>query len=73
MYIRGGGKTTSLLFETMLDFVSISVISMRFFIQNIRFVFIFSAFFELYEFIYEKIYLNYTDTMFSISGYKSNY
>lgn len=56
MYVRGSGRTTSLLFEAMLDFVSVSVIMIRFLIQNIRFVFIFSAFFELYEFIYDKFY-----------------
>lgn len=56
MYVRGSGRTTSLLFEAMLDFVSVAVIMIRFLIQNIRFVFIFSAFFELYEFIYDKLY-----------------
>ena len=56
MYVRGSGRTTSLLFEAMLDFVSVAVIMIRFLIQNIRFVFIFSAFFELYEFIYDKFY-----------------
>lgn len=49
-YVRGSGRGTSLLFETLLDFVSVSVIVIRFFVQNIRFVFIFVAFFELYEF-----------------------
>lgn len=56
MYVRGSGRTTSLAFEAMLDFVSVAVIMIRFLIQNIRFVFIFSAFFELYEFIYDKVY-----------------
>ena len=50
MYVRGSGRSTSLSFETMLDFVSVSVIMIRFLIQNIRFVFIFAAFFELYEY-----------------------
>lgn len=54
-YIRGSGRSSSLLFETMLDFVSVAVIMIRFAVQNIRFVFIFSAFFELYEYIYDKI------------------
>ena len=50
-YVRGGGRTSSLLFEAMLDFVAVAVSMIRFLIQNIRFVFIFSAFFELYEYI----------------------
>lgn len=54
-YVRGGGRTSSLMFETMLDFVAVAVIMIRFMIQNIRFVFIFSAFFELYEYIYDKL------------------
>lgn len=49
-YVRGAGRGTSLFFETLLDFVSVSVIIIRFFVQNVRFVFIFIAFFEFYEF-----------------------
>lgn len=48
-YVRGSSRSTSLFFETLLDFVSVSVIFIRFFVQNVRFVFIFVAFFELYE------------------------
>lgn len=54
-FIRGSGKSTSLVFETLLDFVSVSVIIIRFFVQNIRFVFIFVGFFEYFEFIASKI------------------
>lgn len=54
-YVRGSGRTTNVLFEIMLDIVSVSIIMIRFFIQNIRFIFIFMAFFELYEFIYFKL------------------
>lgn len=53
-YVRGAGKSTSFLFEAILDFVSVSVIIMRFFIQNIRFVFIFIGFFEYYEYVYNS-------------------
>lgn len=65
MYVRGSGRTTSILFEAMLDLVSTAVIMIRFLIQNIRFLFIFSAFFELYEFIYDKIHLDITVGGFS--------
>ncbi len=54
-YVRGSGRSTSLVFETVLDFVSVSVIMIRFFIQNIRFLFIFFAFFELYEYAFDKL------------------
>ena len=54
-YIRGSAKSTLLFFETLLDFVSVSVIIIRFFVQNIRFVFIFVGFFEYFEFIEGKI------------------
>jgi len=54
-YVRGAGRSTSLIFETLLDFVSVSVIIIRFFVQNIRFVFIFVGFFEYYEYIDSKI------------------
>ena len=54
-YIRGSAKSTLLFFETLLDFVSVSVIIIRFFVQNIRFVFIFVGFFEYFEFIESKI------------------
>lgn len=58
-YVRGSGRTSSLLFEGLLDFISTLIIMLRFVIQNIRFVFIFAAFFELYEFIYDKIFLDF--------------
>lgn len=54
-YVRGAGRTSNIFFETLLDFVSVSVIMIRFLIQNIRFVFIFFAFFELYEFVYTHL------------------
>ncbi len=50
-YIRGSARSTNLPFEVLLDAVSVSVILIRFFLQNIRFVFIFIAFFEYYEYI----------------------
>lgn len=52
-YVRGSGKTSIILIEVLLDLIAISVIFIRFFIQNIRFVLIFIAFFELYEYTYK--------------------
>lgn len=50
-FIRGSAKRSNFFVETTLDAISVSVIIIRFFVQNIRFVFIMLAFFELYEYI----------------------
>lgn len=57
-FVRGSGRSTNVIFETILDAVSVSVIMIRFFVQNIRFMFIFLAFFELYEYAYELSLMN---------------
>lgn len=57
-YVRGAGKSQNVFAEVFLDFIAVSVIFIRFFIQNIRFVLIFLAFFELYEFIYLQVHFN---------------
>ena len=57
-YVRGAGNSSNFLFETLLDFIAVSVIFIRFFIQNIRFILIFFAFFELYEYVYLSLNLN---------------
>lgn len=54
-YVRGSGRSTLLVFETLLDFVSVAVMIIRFFVQNIRFVFIFVGVFEYYEFITQQL------------------
>lgn len=56
LFIRGVAKGSNIFIATALDFVSIFVMVMRFFVQNIRFVFIFIGVFEYYEFIEEQIY-----------------
>lgn len=57
-YVRGAGNSSNFFFETLLDFIAVSVIFIRFFIQNIRFILIFFAFFELYEYVYISLNLN---------------
>lgn len=54
-YVRGCGRSTLLVFEVLLDFVSVAVMIIRFFVQNIRFVFIFVGVFEYYEFIVQQV------------------
>ena len=49
-YIRGAGKSGQIVFECMLDLIAMLVVFIRFLIQNIRFVLIFLAYFELFEF-----------------------
>lgn len=48
-YIRGSASSTSLFKELLFDIISTFTVFIRFVIQNIRFLFIFSAIFELLE------------------------
>lgn len=50
-YIRGAGRSTSLAYEMVLDFMAVSIMAVRLLVQNIRFLFIFFACFEYYEYI----------------------
>ena len=73
-YLRGVTRTSSMLFESFLDLVSTISMYLRFFIQNIRFFFIFLAFFECYEFIYVTLvrdfsFINVTCLNFDLSNY----
>ena len=54
-YVRGHGRSRSIFYEAILDIVSVSIIFLRFIVQNMRFIFIFFTFFELYEFIYATL------------------
>lgn len=54
-YVRGHGRSRSIFYEAILDIVSVSIIFLRFIVQNMRFIFIFFTFFELYEFIYQNL------------------
>lgn len=57
-YIRGSGKSSLVIVEVLLDYIAVSVIFIRFFIQNIRFLLIFLAYFELFEFLNLQLYFN---------------
>ena len=50
-YLRGAGRSPSFLVEVVLDLIGTLVIFIRFSVQNIRFILIFLAYIELYEFI----------------------
>lgn len=54
-YVRGHGRSSSIFYEAVLDLLSVSIIFLRFIVQNMRFIFIFFTFFELYEFVYQGV------------------
>lgn len=69
-YIRGAGRTSSLLAEAFYDLIAVSVMTLRFVIQNMRFIFIFMAFFELYEFLVSTVFM-YNNLFFTTLWYKN--
>lgn len=71
-YVRGAGKSSIVGVEVLLDYIAVSVIFIRFFIQNIRFLLIFLAYFELFEFLNLQLYFNslhFTTTVFKYEGW----
>lgn len=58
-YVRGSSTSTSLLREFVFDIIATTTIFIRFIIQNIRFLFIFIAIFELLEWT-----INYSSNLF---------
>ena len=56
-YLRGAGRSNSLFIEVLLDLIGTFVIFIRFSVQNIRFILIFLAYFELYEFIASVVFV----------------
>ncbi len=53
-YIRGAASGSSLIKELLFDMISTFTVFIRFVIQNIRFLFIFSAIFELLEWVFSN-------------------
>ncbi len=51
-YIRGSAASINLISESVFDIIGVVVVFSRFIIQNIRFVLVFMAFFELFEWVY---------------------
>ena len=51
-YVRGASSSASLIVECIFDIIGTLVVFTRFIVQNIRFLLIFFAYFELYEWIY---------------------
>lgn len=49
MYVRGAASSTNLIVEAFFDLIGVIIIFTRFVVQNIRFLMVFVAFFELFE------------------------
>jgi hypothetical protein len=49
VYVKGTGTSSVLFKEVLFDIISTFIVFIRFLIQNIRFLFIFLAIFELFE------------------------
>lgn len=52
VYIRGSASGNNFFKESLFDVISTATVFIRFIIQNIRFLFIFSAIFELFEWVF---------------------
>ena len=68
VYVKGTGAGSVLLKEVLFDVISTFIIFIRFLIQNVRFLFIFLAIFELFEWVYAK-----NNVFFSIYFVKSEF
>ena len=49
IYARGAASSSNLLVEAFFDIIGVIIIFTRFIVQNIRFLLVFVAFFELFE------------------------
>ncbi len=49
MYVRGAASSSNLVVEAFFDVIGVVIIFTRFIVQNIRFLMVFVAFFELFE------------------------
>lgn len=67
-YIRGAGAGTNLIVEIIFDLIGTLVVFTRFIVQNIRFVLIFWAYFELFEWSYLTPYSLILNNIFSVSN-----
>jgi len=49
MYVRGAANSSNLVVEAFFDIIGVIIIFTRFIVQNIRFLLVFVAFFEIFE------------------------
>lgn len=54
MYVRGAASSSNLIAEAFFDVIGVIIIFTRFIVQNIRFLLVFVAFFELFEWTFSS-------------------
>lgn len=59
MYVRGAASSSNLIVEAFFDIIGVIIIFTRFVVQNIRFLLVFVAFFELFEWVATTVETNY--------------
>lgn len=67
-YIRGAAPSTNIIVETIFDLIGVLVVFTRFIVQNIRFVLIFAAYFELFEWVYDSPYIHLFNSFFNLTN-----
>lgn len=67
VYIRGSGNSANLIVESIFDMLGIIIIFTRFVVQNIRFLLVFAAFFELFEWSSMSFNVSYFFSLFESS------
>lgn len=65
MYVRGAASSSNLIVEAFFDIIGVIIIFTRFIVQNIRFLLVFAAFFELFEWTAVTLDFNYFKQTFS--------
>lgn len=58
MYVRGAASSSNLVVEAFFDIIGVIIIFTRFVVQNIRFLLVFVAFFELFEWSTSSVEIN---------------
>jgi hypothetical protein len=59
MYVRGAASSKNLIVEAFFDVIGVIIIFTRFIVQNIRFLMVFVAFFELFEWVFGSNQVNF--------------
>ncbi len=65
MYVRGSASSSNLIVEAFFDIIGVIIIFTRFIVQNIRFVLVFVAYFELFEWTTTTMNYSYLMTFYS--------
>jgi hypothetical protein len=72
MYLRGAASSSNLVVEAFFDIIGVIIIFTRFVVQNIRFLLVFVAFFELFEWAATNSEINYFLSVFTPFTYFNN-